>query len=196
MADDAVGLLDWLGIAQAHVVGTSMGGMIAQCMAIRYPSRLFSLISIMADAGDSAVPEPAAMVAFEPPPTDREAYVTQILKTLRALRGPRFPLEEQGARQVALKAFERGVHPAGFARQLAAILASGSRKEALRSVPVPTLVIHGDSDPLIPLAGGIETARAVPNAKLFVVQGVGHELPSEVWPEIIKAIGVHTEGNG
>jgi pimeloyl-ACP methyl ester carboxylesterase len=193
MADDAVKLLDWLGIAKAHVVGTSMGGMIAQCMAIRHPSRLLSLISIMADAGEPAVPEPEAMIAFEPPPTECEAYVTQILKTLCALCGPRFPLEEQGARQVVLNAFERGVHPAGFARQLAAIFASGSRKEALRSVPVPTLVIHGDADPLVPLAGGVETAQAIPNAKLHIIQGMGHELPPAAWPEIIEAIGAHTE---
>jgi pimeloyl-ACP methyl ester carboxylesterase len=164
MADDAVKLLDWLGIAKAHVVGTSMGGMIAQCMAIRHPSRLLSLISIMAYAGEPAVPEPEAMIAFEPPPTECEAYVTQILKTLHLVCGPRFPLDEQGARQVVRDAFERGVHPAGFARQLAAIFASGSRKEALRSVQAPTLVTHGDADPLVPLAGGVETAQAIPNA--------------------------------
>ncbi len=192
MADDAVRLLDWLGIARAHVVGTSMGGMIAQYMAIRHPARLLSLTSIMADAGEPGVPGPEAMIAFDPPPTDRETYVTQILDTLRALSGPRFPLEEHGARQLALNAFERGVHPAGFARQLAAIFASGSRKEALRSVHVPTLVIHGDADPLVPLAGGVETAEAVPHAKLHIIQGMGHELPPAAWPEIIEAIGVHT----
>jgi pimeloyl-ACP methyl ester carboxylesterase len=193
MADDAVRLLDWLGIAKAHVVGTSMGGMIAQCMAIRHPTRLLSLISIMADTGEPAAPEPEAMIAFEPPATERETYITQILRTLRALCGPGFALEEQGARQVALNAFERGVHPAGFARQLAAIVASGSRKEALRSVLVPTLVIHGDADPLVPLAGGVETARAIPNAKLHIIRGMGHELPPAAWPEIIEAIGTHTE---
>jgi pimeloyl-ACP methyl ester carboxylesterase len=163
-------------------------------MAIRHPSRLLSLISIMADAGEPAVPEPEAMIAFEPPPTEREAYVTQILKTLRVMCGPRFPLEEQGARQVVLSAFERGVHPAGFARQLAAIFTSGSRKEALRSVPVPTLVIHGDADPLVPLAGGVETAQAIPDAKLHIIQGMGHELPPAAWPEIIEAIARHTQG--
>ena len=194
MADDAVSLLDWLGIVRAHVVGTSMGGMIAQCMAIRHPTRLLSLTSIMADAGELAVPAPEAMIAFEPPATECETYVTQILKILRALCGPRFVLEEQGARQVALNAFNRGIHPAGFARQLAAILASVSRKEALRSVRVPALVIHGDADPLVPLAGGVETAQAIPDAKLHIIQGMGHELPPAVWPEIIEAIGVHTGG--
>jgi pimeloyl-ACP methyl ester carboxylesterase len=194
MADDAVRLLDWLGVGKAHVVGTSMGGMIAQCMAIRHPTRLLSLTSIMADAGEPGVPSPEAMIAFEPPATERETYVTQILKTLRALCGPRFPLEEQGARQVALSAFARGVHPAGFARQLAAIMVSGSRKEALCSVPVPTLVIHGDADPLVPFAGGVETAQAIPKAKLHIIQGMGHELPPAAWPEIIEAIGEHTEG--
>jgi pimeloyl-ACP methyl ester carboxylesterase len=194
MADDAVRLLDWLGIVQAHVVGTSMGGMIAQCMAIRHPSRLLSLTSLMADAGEPGVPSPDAMIAFEPPATERDTYVTQFSRILRALCGPRFPLEEQGARQVALRAFKRGVHPAGFARQLAAIMVSGSRKDALRSVPVPTLVIHGDADPLVPLAGGVETAQAIPNAKLHIIQGMGHELPPAAWPEIIEAIGAHTEG--
>ena len=115
------------------------------------------------------------------------------MKILRALCGPRFALEEQGARQVALNAFERGVHPAGFARQLAAIVASASRKEALRFVPIPSLVIHGDADPLVPLAGGIETAQAIPNAKLHIIEGMGHELPPAAWPQIIEAIGAHTE---
>jgi len=192
MADDAVRLLDWLGIAKAHVVGTSMGGMIAQCMAIRHPMRLLSLTSIMADVGEPAVPRPEAMIAFEPPAIECETYVTQILKILRALRGPRFVLEEQGACQVALNAFNRGIYPAGFARQLAAIVASASRKEVLRSVRLPALVIHGDADPLVPLAGGVETAQAIPNAKLHIIRGMGHELPPAIWPEIIEAIGVHT----
>jgi pimeloyl-ACP methyl ester carboxylesterase len=194
MADDAVRLLDWLGIAQAHVVGTSMGGMIAQCMAIRHPSRLRSLTSIMADAGEPGVPSADAMIAFEPPATERDTYVAQFLRILRALGGPRFPLEAQGARQVALSAFRRGVHPAGFARQLAAIMSCGSRKEALRSVRVPTLVIHGGADPLVPRAGGVDTAQAIPNAKLHIIHGMGHELPPGAWPEIIEAIGVHTAG--
>jgi len=197
MADDAVRLLDWLGIARAHVVGISMGGMIAQCMTIRHPTRVLSLTSIMADAGEPAVPKPEAMIAFEPPATERETYVTQVLKILRALYGPRFAVKaqrlEKGARQVALNAFNRGIHPAGFARQLAAIVASGSRREALRSVRVPALVIHGDADPLIPLSGGVETAQAIPNAKLHIIQGMGHELPSAAWPEIPEAVGVHTQ---
>jgi len=194
MADDAVSLLNWLRIAKAHVVGTSMGGMIAQCMAIRHPARLRSLTSIMADAGEPAVPRPKAMIAFEPPSTECETYVAQILKTLRALGGPRFAFEEQGARQVALNSFKRGVNPAGFVRQLAAIVASDSRREALRAVRVPALIIHGDADPLVPLAGGVETAQAIPNAKLHIIQGMGHELPPAAWPEIIEAVGLHTEG--
>jgi len=194
MADDAVGLLDWLGIARAHVVGTSMGGMIAQCMTIRHPTRVLSLTSIMADAGEPAVPEPEAMIAFEPPATERETYVTQVLKILRALCGPRFAVEERGARQMALNAFDRGIHPAGFARQLAAIVASGSRREALRSVRVPALVIHGDADPLIPLAGGVETAQAILEAKLHIIPGMGHQLPPAAWPGILEAIGAHTQG--
>jgi pimeloyl-ACP methyl ester carboxylesterase len=108
--------------------------------------------------------------------------------------GPRFTLKEQGARQVVLNAFERGVHPAGFARQLAAIFASGSRKEALHSVRVPTLVMHGEADPLVPLAGGIDTAQSIPDAKLHIIEGMGHELPPAAWPEIVEAIGGHTEG--
>jgi len=194
MADDAVRLLDWLGIARAHVVGISMGGMIAQCMTIRHPTRVLSLTSIMADAGEPAVPKPEAMIAFEPPATERETYVTQVLKILRSLRGPRFAVEERGARQVALNAFDRGIHPAGFARQLVAIVASGSRREALRSVRVPALVIHGDADPLIPLSGGVETAQAILEAKLHIIPGMGHELPPAAWPEILEAIGAHTQG--
>jgi len=148
----------------------------------------------MADAGEPAVPEPEAMIAFEPPATERETYVTQVLKILRALCGPRFAVEERGARQMALNAFDRGIHPAGFARQLAAIVASGSRREALRSVRVPALVIHGDADPLIPLAGGVETAQAILEAKLHIIPGMGHQLPPAAWPGILEAIGAHTQG--
>jgi len=194
MADDAVRLLDWLGITRAHIVGTSMGGMIAQCLAIRHPTHVLSLTSIMADTGEPAAPRPEAMIAFEPPATERVTYVTQTLKILRALCGPRFAFEEQGARRVALNTFNRGIHPAGFARQLAAIVASGSRQEKLRSVRVPALVIHGDADPLIPLTGGVETAQTILNAKLHIIQGMGHELPPAAWPEILEAIGVHTQG--
>lgn len=193
MADDAVGLMDWLGLAKAHVTGTSMGGMIAQSIAIRHPSRVLTLTSIMADTGDSILLTSQALEVCIPPPATRQVYIGHTLESMRAIAGPRFPLDEQGVQQLAAIAYERGIHPTGHARQLAAIVAGKSRKDSLRSVTAPTLVIHGDADPLIPLAGGTETANSVPGAELHVIRGMGHELPTAVWPEIIKAIARHAQ---
>ncbi len=192
MAEDAVGVLDWLGLVKAHVVGTSMGGMIAQSVALRNPSRLLTLTSIMADTGQSTLVQREALEVCRPPPVEREAYIAHTLSSMRMIAGPRFSFDEQGARQQAMHACERGIHPQGHIRQLAALVASQSRKQALRSLTVPTLVIHGDADPLVPLAGGIETANSIPEAELRIIPGMGHELPPGAWPEIIEAIVRHT----
>src|SRR6266705_5139246 len=152
MADDAVGLMDALGIEAAHVVGASMGGAIAQEMAIDHPGRVRTLTSIMASTGEPGLPPPtpeAIEILLAPAPTEWEAYLNRYLLTWRVLRGPGFPLDEARDRERAAQNFTRGLNPAGVARQLAAIVASGSRKDALQAVKAPALIIHGDADPLV-----------------------------------------------
>ncbi|MGB0385914.1 MAG: alpha/beta fold hydrolase [Ardenticatenaceae bacterium] len=194
MANDAVGLLDALGIEQAHVVGASMGGMIVQMMAIDHPLRLRTLTSIMSTTGNPNLPpaNPAVLGAlFQPAPSDREGYLQHSLATSRLFAGSGFPFDEERALKRAARAYERGLNPAGTARQLAAVIASGSRKEALKNLTTPTLVIHGDADPLVPLEGGIDTAEAIPDAELLIIEGMGHSLPLETWPQIVGAITRH-----
>jgi pimeloyl-ACP methyl ester carboxylesterase len=194
MARDVVGLLDALGIDMAHVVGASMGGAIAQTMAIEQPQRLRSLCSIMATSGDQSLPPPtpeALQLLMMPTPTDEAGYTRRYLQIIRVLRGPGFPLDEARDPERAAQNFARGVYPPGAARQLVAILASGSRKAALAHVRVPTLVIHGDADPLVRVECGIDVARTVPGAELVIIEGMGHALPITMWPRIIEAIASH-----
>jgi pimeloyl-ACP methyl ester carboxylesterase len=194
MATDTVGLMDALGIESAHVVGASMGGAIAQEMAIHYPSRVRTLTSIMSSTGEPGLPPPTAEaigILVAPTPTDRDAYLARYAQIWRVLRGPGFPLDEVRDAERAAESFDRGLNPPGVARQLAAIVASGSRRDALGAIRVPTLVIHGDVDPLVPVAGGIATANAIPGAKLMVIKGMGHALPMPMWSQIIEAIVSH-----
>ena len=191
MALDAVGLLDALGIDSAHVVGASMGGAIGQEMALYHPRRVRSLTSIMSTTGDPGLPhaKPWALAElFQPAPLERDAYIERYIRQWRMLRGGSFPGEEIRDRDRAARNHERGLSPAGSARQLAAILASGSRRRALRHVKTPTLVIHGDADPLVPLAAGHDTAASIPGAELMVLEGMGHALPMPMWPRIIGGI--------
>jgi pimeloyl-ACP methyl ester carboxylesterase len=191
MALDVVCLLDALNIRKAHFVGASMGGAIAQILGFRFPERVLSLISIMSTTGDPNLPQPAASIVsavLKPPPPSREAYVEHYVKTWSHLRVISFPDDEERDRLRAARNYERGLHPVGAARQLVAILASGSRKQALRSINAPTLVIHGDVDPLVPLAGGIDTAESIRDARLVVLKGMGHALPSRMWSPIIDGI--------
>lgn len=194
MAADTVGMMDVLGIKSAHMIGASMGGAIAQEIAIRHPARLRTLTSIMSSTGEPglAQPTPEAMqILMAPTPTDRDAYLKRYRQTWAVLRGPGFPLDEARDSERGARIFERGLNPPGVARQLAAIMASGSRKEALAAVKAPALVIHGDADPLVRLDGGEATARAIPGAKLMVIRGMGHALPIPMWPQIIAAIEGH-----
>lgn len=194
MADDAVGLLDALQIESAHIVGVSMGGMIAQYVAIHYPQRVRTLTSIMSTTGDPELPQASPKVAtllIKPAPPDRAGYIEHSLQNWRVLAGPTYPMDEEFVRGKAGQYFDRGLCPDGALRQLAAIAASGSRKEALRSVNAPTLVIHGSADPLIPVEGGIDTANAVPGAELLIIEGMGHALPPVLCPQVIKAIAKH-----
>jgi pimeloyl-ACP methyl ester carboxylesterase len=195
MADDAFALLDHLGVERAHVVGASMGGMIAQTMAIARPERVATLTSIMSTTGNqdvgNATPEALAILMATPPAT-RDEYVTNAVGTSRLLHGPVLPFDEQRAADRAGAAFDRCFHPAGVGRQLVAILASGDRTPSLAGCRVPALVIHGDADPLVNHSGGVATAEAVPEAELLTIEGMGHDLPVEKWDQIVDAIVAHT----
>jgi pimeloyl-ACP methyl ester carboxylesterase len=196
MADDAAWLLEALGLETAHICGASMGGMIAQTIAIRHPRRVRSLISIMSTTGNPSLPPatPAAMaMLMTPAPADRQANIERAVNVYRTLGSPGFPFDEAGVRDRAARLFDRSFYPAGMVRQMAAILAHGSRVEALRQVSVPTLVIHGDADPLVPIEGGHDTAKNVPGAAMLVIEGMGHDLPIGAWPKIIRSISEHTQ---
>lgn len=194
MADDTAALLGALGIEAAHVVGASMGGMIAQALAIRHPARVLSLCSIMSTTGAPGIGQPtpeAVAVLLREPATDWDGYLAGALETARVIGSPGFPFGEERIRARAARSWERGYHPEGVARQMAAILAASDRTEALGRVRVPTLVIHGDGDPLVTPGGGEATAQAVPGARLLSIQGMGHDLPPEVWGEVVDAIAAN-----
>jgi pimeloyl-ACP methyl ester carboxylesterase len=194
MAEDVVGLMDALHVKSAHLVGASMGGMIAQEVAILFPQRVRSLTSIMSTTGDPKVPPPsreASALLMAPAPATQEEYFERFALTWKVLRVGSFPEDEALDRSRAERTYERGLNPAGVGRQLRAILASGSRKERLASVKVPTLVIHGTVDPLVRPEGGKFTAAAIPGAKLLMIEGMGHALPSPMWPQIIDGIDKH-----
>jgi len=200
MADDAVGLLDALGIEKAHICGMSMGGMIAQAVAINHPKRILSLISIYSTTGNPELPPPtpeAMEVLLTPPPLEREANIEHTLKFFRWITGPGFSFDEEWSRKLAAQAYDRAFYPMGAARQFAALFTQKNRKPALTSVSVPTLVIHGSDDPLLPVEDGKDTAEAVPGAELIIIEGMGHDLPhGGAWPQIIDAIVDHTRKVG
>ncbi|HEX7790358.1 MAG TPA: alpha/beta fold hydrolase [Afipia sp.] len=194
MARDVIGLMDALGIKAAHIVGASMGGMIAQEIAMQHPDRVLSLTSIMSTTGNPRLPQPtreASAILLAPPPKTKEEYLDRFGKTWKVLRAGDFPLDEAKDHERAERTYARGLNPAGVGRQLRAILASGSRNDRLGSVKAPTLVIHGTVDPLVRVEAGKDTAASIPGAKLLLVEGMGHALPIPMWPKIIGAIADH-----
>jgi pimeloyl-ACP methyl ester carboxylesterase len=193
MAADAVGLLDALGHERAVVVGASMGGMIAQTMAIHYPERVSGLVSIMSHTGERRflVGRPNAIKAMleGAPPRSPEAAGERVVRIMDVLASPAYPTDPASYLKIGAEAYARDPDPRGFGRQLAAILASGSRAKALPSVTAPTLVIHGAEDPLIPAAAGRRVAKLIPGAQLWEVEGMGHDLPEQLWPALTERIG-------
>jgi pimeloyl-ACP methyl ester carboxylesterase len=192
MAADTVGLLDHLGLDSAHLVGASMGGMIAQTMAIESPDRVRSLTSIMSTTGDPSVGQAtqrALAALLSPPAKTRDEAIERTVSIVRVIGSPAFELDEPDLRWRTGLAYDRSNDPVGVGRQLAAIAASGDRTAALRSITVPTLVIHGSDDALVNVSGGRATARAIPGAELVVLDGMGHHLSRELWREIVRRIG-------
>jgi pimeloyl-ACP methyl ester carboxylesterase len=191
MARDTVGLTDHLGIESAHLVGASMGGMIVQTAAIEYPQRLRSIVSIMSTTGSrwTGLPSLKAFGALlGAPPKNREAMIERGVRTFKVIGSPGFEFDEERIREVAGRSYDRGHSAAGIARQLHAITASGDRTRALRDVQLPATVIHGSRDPLVRPAGGRATARAIPGARLRMIEGMGHDLPRALWPQIAEEI--------
>jgi pimeloyl-ACP methyl ester carboxylesterase len=191
MAQDAVGLLDHLEIERAHVVGASMGGMIAQTIAIRHPERVISLVSMMSNTGARWSGQPSVFVypvLLKRPPRGREGYVRHNAWVLKQIGSPGVEPDDDDLRRLAELSYERGLNPAGAGRQLAAIIAAPDRTPQLRELDVPTLVIHGTADRLVAPSGGRATASAIPGARLLMIDGMGHDLPRAAWPRMLDAI--------
>jgi pimeloyl-ACP methyl ester carboxylesterase len=194
MAEDTAGLLRALDISPAHVVGASMGGMIGQMLAAEHPEAVRSLTSIMSTTGSRWHGQPALSVyryLLRPPPRDREGYIQRSAEVFGLVGSTGFPRDEQYIRERAARSFDRGFDVRAGGRQLGAILASGDRTGKLRSIEAPTLVIHGTVDKMIRPSGGRATAKAIPGARLMMIEGMGHDLPRGVWPRIIDAVAEH-----
>ena len=194
MAEDTAGLLRELDISPAHVVGASMGGMIGQMLSAEHPGAVRSLTSIMSTTGSRWHGQPALSVyryLLRPPPRDREGYIQRSAEVFGLVGSTGFPRDEQYIRERAARSFDRGFDVRAGGRQLGAILASGDRTGKLRSIEAPTLVIHGTVDKMIRPSGGRATARAIPGARLMMIEGMGHDLPRGVWPRIIDAVSEH-----
>lgn len=194
LAADAMGLLDALDIARAHVVGRSMGGMIAQIIASTHPARVLSLTSIMSSTGNPALPQAAPdvmalmMRPVPHPAVDQHAFLSHHLAFARRIAGRRHPFDEEAHRALLLDELRRGHVPGGVARQIAAMALAGDRRAQLARIAVPTLVIHGGDDPLIPPACGRDTAASIKNAAFLQIEGMGHDLPPALYRAVIEAI--------
>jgi len=199
MAADTADLIRGLGLERAHVVGVSMGGMVAQELAIHFPERVASLTSIMSSTGASDLPGPtpeAQRVLLAPPPRTREEAVAQALEVWRVISGPGYAFDAPRVRARAERSYDRCHHPPGVERQLVAIAASPSRREALRGLAVPTLVVHGEDDPLVPAACGRDTLAAIPDAEGLFLPGMGHDLPVELYETLADAIAATARRSG
>jgi pimeloyl-ACP methyl ester carboxylesterase len=191
MADDTAGLLGHLGLSAAHVVGLSMGGMIAQTLAVNHPERVTSLASIMSSTGNPSVGRPHPL-GLEPQwragRPSREEYVERMVAFARRVSTERFPPDVPRLRRQLAAAYDRGYHPPGVVRQMIAVAASGDRTKTLGHVSAPTLVVHGSEDPVVDVSGGRATAAAIPNSKLMIIEGMGHYMSRRAWPQIVEAI--------
>jgi len=196
MAHDAVGLLDALQIDRAHIVGASMGGMIAQLVAANHAQRTITLTSIMSTSGNPKLPGPRAEVAqhmflSRPRDSSLESAIDHYVQTWRLIGSPAYPLKDAELYERVRVELARSLYPQGFIRQYAAIAASGSRVDALRRITAPTLVIHGSDDPLVPVEGGRDTAANVNGSKLEIIDGMGHDFPGQLLPTLIESIARH-----
>ena len=195
MAADGVALLDHLGIARAHIVGVSMGGMISQHIAARYPDRVLSLTSVMSTTGNPRLPraqkEAMQVLTSRPMSGDPEDLIAYSVRAAKVIGSPGYPPDEERLQRRVRSDFERGWYPQGVARQMAAIVADGDRRPMLKSIDAPTLVIHGEGDPLVPLAGGRDTADNIPGARLLTIPGMGHDLPLGLVDTLADAIAGH-----
>ena len=199
MADDAAGVLAALGIDKAHIVGASLGGMVAQLVASEHPGKTITLTSIMSNTGNphSQRPSPEAMKALSDRPpnpfTDEEGFLQHSVRTARVVGSPGYPTPEAELREFALATARRAYYPKGFLRQFGAANATGDRRERIRTITAPTLVIHGADDPLVPLAGGEDTAANIPGAQLKVIPGMGHDFPSQLYDTLADAIAANAK---
>lgn len=199
MAEDSVGVLRALGVARAHVVGTSMGAMIGQIMAARHPQKVMSLISLMSTSGRRGLPGPsrkvrALMMRGPKDPNDIESVIDYVVESLQAVGSPAYPTLEKVLRERVRRAIKRNVNEGGVARQTVAVVASGDRSSQLRATRTPTLVIHGAADPMVPLPCGKDTARLIPDARLEVIEGMGHDLPAQLIERFLALIDAHAHG--
>ena len=195
MAADGMALLDHLGIARAHIVGVSMGGMISQHIAARYPDRVLSLTSVMSTTGNPRLPraqkEAMQVLTSRPMSGDPEDLIAYSVRAAKVIGSPGYPPDEERLQRRVRSDFERGWYPQGVARQMAAIVADGDRRPMLKSIGAPTLVIHGEGDPLVPLAGGRDTADNISGARLLTIPGMGHDLPLGLVDTLADAIAGH-----
>jgi pimeloyl-ACP methyl ester carboxylesterase len=194
MAEDAAALLRQLGLRPAHVVGASMGGMIAQMLAAEHPAAVRSLVSIMSSTGSRWSGQPSLAIYryfLSAAPADREGYIDRTVNVFTAIGSRGVPQDTERHREIAGRSWDRGYDPTGSGRQLGAIIASGNRTRRLRSIAAPSLVIHGSKDPMVSRSGGVATTRAIPGARMLTIQGMGHDLPEAAWPQLLNAISEH-----
>jgi pimeloyl-ACP methyl ester carboxylesterase len=194
MAQDAAGLLSELELAPAHVIGASQGGMIAQTLAARHPTQVRSLVSMMSSTGGRWVGRPALSsypIFLRKAPREREAFIEHAARMFAKVGSRGIPQDIEGTRRIAALSFDRELDRTGAGRQLAAIIASGDRTAELERITAPTLVIHGTADTLVSPSGGRASARAIPGAKLMMIEGMGHDLPRVLWPRLIDAFATH-----